>query len=76
MHHQCDLIHRRNNKNRGNQTKTARKWGALIIKSKNIEYFPLCKRKKIIAKHTNFASANSNNGFDIFDTFQIPEKYS
>ena len=29
------------------------------------------KGKKIIAKHTIFASANSNNGFDVFDTFQM-----
>ena len=72
MQHQCDLIYTRNNKNRGNQTTTARKWAVLIIKFKNIEYFPRCKRKKkIIAKHTIFASANSNNGFDVFDTFQM-----
>ena len=76
MQYQCDLIYTKNNKNRGNQTETARKWAVLIIKSKNLEYFPLCERQKLIANHANFASANSNNGFDVFDIIQMPEKYS
>ena len=45
----------------------------LIIKSKNLECFPLCERNKLTAKHTNFASANSKNGFI---SCQIPAKYS